>query len=39
MFNPWRLSDRVEGVAVHVVLVADGRHDLQSVLAAWLLGA
>ncbi|WP_298852225.1 hypothetical protein [uncultured Aquimonas sp.] len=39
LFKPSRLIYCVEGGAVHLVLVARGRHDLQSVLAEWLLGA
>lgn len=39
LFKPWRLIYRVEGGAVYVVLVVDGRRDLQSVLAERLLGA
>ncbi|MCG6117255.1 MAG: type II toxin-antitoxin system RelE/ParE family toxin [Aquimonas sp.] len=39
LFKPWRLIYRVEGGAVHVVLIVDGRRDLQSVLAERLLGA
>ena len=39
LFKPWRLIYRAEGVAVYVVLIVDGRRDLQSVLAERLLGA
>ncbi len=39
LFKPLRLIYRVEGGAVYVVLVVDGRRDLQSVLAERLLGA
>jgi len=37
--NPWRIVYRVEGKRVLVVLVADGRRDLRTLLMQRLLGA
>jgi toxin ParE1/3/4 len=39
LFKPWRLIYRVDRGVVYVVLIVDGRRDLQSVLAERLLGA
>jgi toxin ParE1/3/4 len=39
LFKPWRMIYRIDRGAVHVVLIVDGRRDLQSVLAERLLGA
>lgn len=38
-FKPYRLIYRVAGSRVHIYLVADGRRDMQSLLARRLLGA
>lgn len=38
-FKPYRVIYRVLGDQVIVYLIADGRHDMQSVLARRLLGA
>jgi toxin ParE1/3/4 len=38
-FKPYRVIHRVEGSKVIVYLIADGRRDMQSVLARRLLGA
>lgn len=38
-FKPYRLIYRVRGERVHVYLIADGRRDLQSLLARRLLGS
>lgn len=38
-FNPYRVIYRVSGRQVIIYLIADGRHDMQSVLARRLLGA
>lgn len=38
-FKPWRMIYRIDRGAVYVVLIVDGRRDLQSVLAERLLGA
>jgi toxin ParE1/3/4 len=37
-FKPYRIVYRVSGQRVHVYLVADGRRDMQSLLARRLLG-
>lgn len=37
-FKPYRIIYRVEGKRVHVYLIADGRRDMQSLLARRLLG-
>jgi len=39
LFKPWRLIYRIEGEQGFVVLIVDGKRDLQSVLAERLLGA
>jgi len=39
LFKPWRKIYRVDRGAVCVVLIVDGRRDLQAVLAERLLGA
>lgn len=39
LLKPWRLIYRVDRGVVYVVLIVDGRRDLQSVLAERLLGA
>ncbi len=39
LFKPWRLIYRVDRDVVYVVLIVDGRRDLQAVLAERLLGA
>lgn len=36
-FKPYRIIYRVEGRRVHVYLIADGRRDMQSLLARRLL--
>lgn len=38
-FKPYRLIYRVRGAQVIIYLIADGRRDMQSVLARRLLGA
>lgn len=38
-FKPYRIIYRVEGKRVYVQLVADGRRDMQALLARRLLGA
>ena len=38
-FKPYRLIDRITGSQVIIYLIADGRRDMQSVLARRLLGA
>ena len=38
-FKPYRLIYRIVGRRVHVYLIADGRRDMQSLLARRLLGA
>ena len=38
-FKPYRVIYRVIGSKVHVTLIADGRRDMQSLLARRLLGA
>ncbi|HEY4038958.1 MAG TPA: type II toxin-antitoxin system RelE/ParE family toxin [Burkholderiaceae bacterium] len=38
-FKPYRLIYRVVGRSVYVYLIADGRRDMQSLLARRLLGA
>jgi toxin ParE1/3/4 len=35
---PWRIVYRVDGAAVQVMLIADGRRDLQSLLLRRLIG-
>ena len=39
MFKPYRIIYRVVSDTVHIVLIADGRRDMQSLLARRLLGA
>jgi toxin ParE1/3/4 len=39
LFKPYRMIYRVMGGAVIIYLIADGRRDMQSVLARRLLGA
>ena len=39
MFKPYRVIYRVIGDQVIIYLIADGRHDMQSLLARRLLGA
>jgi toxin ParE1/3/4 len=39
LVKPWRLIYRVEGATICIVLIVDGRRELQSVLAERLLGA
>lgn len=38
-FKPYRIIYRVEGRRVYVYLIADGRRDMQTLLARRLLGA
>src|SRR5690606_28942327 len=38
-FKPYRVIHRVEGSQIIIYLIADGRRDMQSVLARRLLGA
>lgn len=38
-FKPWRVIYRVSGQRVYVLLIADGRRDMQSLLMRRLLGA
>lgn len=38
-FKPYRVIYRVEGSRVMIYLIADGRRDMQAVLARRLLGA
>jgi toxin ParE1/3/4 len=38
-FKPYRIVYRVDGKRVHVHLIADGRRDMQALLARRLLGA
>jgi toxin ParE1/3/4 len=38
-FQPYRVIYRVIDVRVFIILIADGRRDLQSLLAGRLLGA
>ena len=38
-FKPYRIIYRVEGKRVYVYLIADGRRDMQTLLARRLLGA
>jgi toxin ParE1/3/4 len=38
-FKPYRVIYRVEGQRVYAYLIADGRRDMQSLLARRLLGA
>jgi toxin ParE1/3/4 len=38
-FNPYRVIYRVAGSQVNIYLIADGRRDMQTVLARRLLGA
>jgi toxin ParE1/3/4 len=38
-FKPYRVIYRVEGKRVYVYLIADGRRDMQTLLARRLLGA
>ena len=38
-FKPYRVIDRVTGSQVIIYLIADGRRDMQTVLARRLLGA
>jgi toxin ParE1/3/4 len=38
-FKPYRIIYRVEGKRVYVYLIADGRQDMQTLLARRLLGA
>jgi toxin ParE1/3/4 len=38
-FKPWRVIYRIMGNQVVIYLIADGRRDMQSVLARRLLGA
>ncbi len=38
-FKPYRVIYRVAGIQVIIYLIADGRRDMQSVLACRLLGA
>jgi toxin ParE1/3/4 len=38
-FKPYRVIYRVEGIRVMIYLIADGRRDMQAVLARRLLGA
>lgn len=38
-FKPYRVIYRVEGKRVYVYLIADGRRDMQTMLAQRLLGA
>lgn len=37
-FKPYRIIYRVQGKRVHVYLIADGRRDMQALLAVRLLG-
>ena len=37
--KPWRVFYRVSGKRVYIVLIADGRRDMRSLLAQRLLGA
>ena len=38
LFKPYRIIYRVSGTAVHVFVIADGRRDMQTLLARRLLG-
>lgn len=38
-FKPYRVIYRIGGQGVHIYLIADGRRDMQSLLARRLLGA
>lgn len=38
-FKPYRIIYRVDAMQVHVVVIADGRRDMQALLSARLLGA
>jgi toxin ParE1/3/4 len=38
-FKPWRIIYRVVGKHVYIYVIADGRRDMQSLLARRLLGA
>lgn len=37
IFKPWRMDYSVDGNVVHVLLIADGRRDMRSLLAQRLL--
>ena len=39
VFRPWRVVYSVDDAIVHILLIADGRRDMRSLLAQRLLGA